>query len=118
MNRSHRRHGVSRASPHRNTGRSTNVLRVGLTRCSHALLGLLLVLSLAAHASTMDQAPTPTSTIDLAALGYSGLSTAARQSGGSNLSVDFLDGQHVLVTFNPKQLSSGGRSARPPMPTG
>jgi VWFA-related protein len=104
MNRSHRRHGVSRASPHRNTGRSTNVLRVGLTRCSHALLGLLLVLSLAAHASTMDQAPTPTSTIDLAALGYSGLSTAARQSGGSNLSVDFLDGQHVLVTFNPKQL--------------
>jgi VWFA-related protein len=46
----------------------------------------------------------PTARIDLAPLGYTGLSAAARQSGGANLSVDFLDGHHVLVTFNPKKL--------------
>jgi VWFA-related protein len=46
----------------------------------------------------------PTSRIDLAPLGYTGLSAAARQSGGANLSVDFLDADHVLVTFNPKKL--------------
>jgi hypothetical protein len=42
--------------------------------------------------------------IDPAKLGYTGLSAAARQSGGANLSVDFLDPDHVLVTFNPKKL--------------
>jgi VWFA-related protein len=46
----------------------------------------------------------PKSRIDLAPLGYTGLSAAARQSGGANLSVDFLDADHVLVTFNPKKL--------------
>jgi hypothetical protein len=48
--------------------------------------------------------PQPVAHIDLVPLGYGGLSAAARQSGGSNLSVDFLDGRHVLVTFNPKKL--------------
>ena len=42
--------------------------------------------------------------IDVAKLGFKGLSAAARQSGGANLSVDFLDADHVLVTFNPKKL--------------
>lgn len=46
----------------------------------------------------------PVAQIDLAPLGYGGLSAAARQSGGSNLSVDFLDSDHVLLTFNPKKL--------------
>ncbi len=46
----------------------------------------------------------PKTRIDLAPLGYTGLSAAARQSGGANLSVDFLDADHVLVTFNPKKL--------------
>jgi VWFA-related protein len=46
----------------------------------------------------------PAAQIDLAKLGYTGLSAAARQSGGANLSVDFLDAEHVLVTFNPKKL--------------
>ena len=50
------------------------------------------------------EARQPTARIDLAPLGYTGLSAAARQSGGANLSVDFLDGHHVLVTFNPKKL--------------
>jgi VWFA-related protein len=42
--------------------------------------------------------------IDLVPLGYTGLSAAARQAGGANLSVDFLDSNHLLVTFNPKKL--------------
>lgn len=46
----------------------------------------------------------PAAQISLAKLGYTGLSAAARQSGGANLSVDFLDADHVLVTFNPKKL--------------
>ena len=47
---------------------------------------------------------TPVAQIDLLPLGYAGLSAGARQAGGSNLSVDFLDPHHVLVTFNPKKL--------------
>jgi VWFA-related protein len=46
----------------------------------------------------------PVSQVDLVPLGYSGLSAAARQSGGANLSVDFFDAHHVLLTFNPKKL--------------
>ena len=48
--------------------------------------------------------PTAASQIDLLPLGYAGLSAGARQAGGSNLSVDFLDSHHLLVTFNPKKL--------------
>jgi VWFA-related protein len=51
-----------------------------------------------------DAARTPAAEIDLLPLGYAGLSPGARQAGGSNLSVDFLDSHHVLVTFNPKKL--------------
>ena len=47
---------------------------------------------------------TPAAKIDLLPLGYGGLSAGARQSGGANLSVDFLASNHVLVTFNPKKL--------------
>ena len=42
--------------------------------------------------------------IDLAPLGYPGLPASARQSGSSNLSLDFLDADHVLVTFNQKRM--------------
>src|SRR5579864_6809270 len=49
-------------------------------------------------------APAPVAQIDLLPLGYAGLSAGARQAGGSNLSVDFLDPHHVLMTFNPKKL--------------
>jgi VWFA-related protein len=48
--------------------------------------------------------PTPAAQINLLPLGYTGLSAGARQSDGSNLSVDFVDSRHVLVTFNPKKL--------------
>ena len=52
----------------------------------------------------VEPVPSPETTVNLASLGYGGLSAAARQSGGANLSVDFLDAEHVLVTFNPKKL--------------
>jgi VWFA-related protein len=57
-----------------------------------------------AAATSGEASPSPTARIDLVALGYGGLSVAARQSGGAHLSVDFLDSNHVLVTFNPKKL--------------
>jgi VWFA-related protein len=73
------------------------------------VIGLLVVCVLpvgqAMVAAASDESTThPVSQIDLVPLGYSGLSAAARQSGGANLSVDFLDVHHVLLTFNPKKL--------------
>jgi VWFA-related protein len=52
----------------------------------------------------IDPVAKPAAEIDLVPLGYSGLSAAARESGGSNLSLDFVDAHHVLLTFNPKKL--------------
>jgi hypothetical protein len=46
--------------------------------------------------------PEPAAQIDLLPLGFVGLSPEARQS--ANLTVDFLDVHHVLLTFNPKKL--------------
>jgi VWFA-related protein len=73
------------------------------------VVGLLAVgvlrVELASVAAAGSEGPQrPTAKIDLARLGYGGLSAAARQSGGANLSVDFLDARHVLLTFNPKKL--------------
>jgi len=49
-------------------------------------------------------APKPLYRIDLSSLGYTGLSDSARLSGESNFSLDFVDSDHILVTFNPKKL--------------
>ena len=48
--------------------------------------------------------PAPTRQFDLSQLGFQQLSEMARRSGASNLSLDFLDRDHVLFTFNPKKL--------------
>ena len=48
--------------------------------------------------------PAPTNQFDLSKLGFQQLSEMARRSGASNLSLDFLDRDHVLFTFNPKKL--------------
>src|SRR5262245_13550899 len=48
-----------------------------------------------AGAAAAAAANRPAAQVDLARLGYTGLSAAARQSGGANLSVDFLDADHV-----------------------
>ena len=56
-----------------------------------------------AQTSSVDAAlPKPAAQIDLLPLGFVGLSPEARQS--ANLTVDFLDVHHVLLTFNPKKL--------------
>jgi VWFA-related protein len=67
-------------------------------------VGVLPVAPGTVAAADGEATPPPAARIDLAALGYGGLSAAARQSGGANLSVDFLDSNHLLVTFNPKKL--------------
>lgn len=46
----------------------------------------------------------PTTRFDLSQVGYQELSEMARRSGASNLSLDFLDSDHILFTFNPKKL--------------
>ncbi|HEY6371573.1 MAG TPA: VWA domain-containing protein [Candidatus Sulfotelmatobacter sp.] len=48
--------------------------------------------------------PAPTRQFDLSQLGFQQLSEMSRRSGASNLSLDFLDRDHVLFTFNPKKL--------------
>jgi VWFA-related protein len=59
----------------------------------------------AAQAAPLPQPSSPPERIlDLASLGFTGLSRVARLSGAVNVSVDFLDRDHLLVTFNPKKL--------------
>jgi VWFA-related protein len=46
----------------------------------------------------------PSVQVDLAPAEYMGLSRGARLSGTANVSLNFLDAQHILLTFNPKKL--------------
>ena len=46
----------------------------------------------------------PNVQIDLAPAAYMGLSRGARLSGTPNVSLNFLDARHILLTFNPKKL--------------
>ena len=54
--------------------------------------------------SPRPEAPTPARLLDLSSVGYQDLSAMARRSGAANLSLNFLDNDHVLFTFNPKRL--------------
>lgn len=47
--------------------------------------------------------PTP-ARIDLEKIGYLGLSSQVRLSGDTHVSLDYLDANHVLLTYNPKKL--------------
>ena len=58
----------------------------------------------AQNSSPSVQAPTPAQRIDLSPAQYRELSAGARLSGQSNMSLDFLDNDHVLLSFNPKKL--------------
>ena len=74
---------------------------------SRVILLWLLACSLPGFARQNDSASVPTKPnvqIDLAAAEYMGLSRGARLSGAANVSLNFLDAHHVLVTFNPKKL--------------
>ena len=46
----------------------------------------------------------PTREIDLAKLGYQGLSAESRLMTTANVTINFVDDTHVLFTFNPKKL--------------
>jgi VWFA-related protein len=50
------------------------------------------------------QAQAPAARIDLTSVGYRDFSAMARRSSAANLSISFLDSDHVLFTFNPKKL--------------
>lgn len=51
-----------------------------------------------------DSSLTPQQSFDLSRLGYVEASEMARRSDATNLSLNFLDHDHVLFTFNPKKL--------------
>lgn len=80
------------------------------TRSIHRVLAGILFSALSVSVLSASQqnenlpVPTDGSRIDLLKLGYPGLPATARQSGGANLSLDFLNSDHVLVTFNPKRM--------------
>src|SRR5579864_1893005 len=46
----------------------------------------------------------PDAQIDLSAIGFHGLSASARLAAQANVSLDFVDDDHVLLTFNPKKM--------------
>jgi len=73
---------------------------------SKACLFLLGILSLTCSAQTKpadSEQPTPLQ-IDLAKIGYQGLAAQVRLSGDTHVSLDYLDSQHILLTYNPKKL--------------
>ena len=74
---------------------------------SNATLITIFCFSLAlaiAQATPQPEAPVPTKRLDLTSVGFEDFSAMARRSGAANLSVSFLDNDHVLFTFNPKKL--------------
>ncbi|MBZ5679135.1 MAG: VWA domain-containing protein [Acidobacteriia bacterium] len=76
------------------------------TQAAMVLLWVLagVVPGVAQQGGAESAAPKPAAQIDLSLLGYNGLSRGARLSGTANISLDFLDARHVLLTFNPKKL--------------
>jgi VWFA-related protein len=58
----------------------------------------------AAQSDRQTKDPDPQIRIDLSPAGYQDLSAMARRSPAANLSLNFLDNDHVLFTFNPKRL--------------
>jgi hypothetical protein len=79
-----------------------------LRSVSNAALFFPLVWSFVASAfpqpNPQSEAYVPATRLDLAVVGYRELSVMARRSGAANLSLNFLDHDHVLFTFNPKKL--------------
>ena len=71
---------------------------------SIAFLSLGSLFSLFGQVAPVAQQPVPTAQIDLSAVGFRGLSVSARLAAQSNMSLDFVDDDHVLLTFNPKKI--------------
>ena len=96
------------SQPNRHWSLTEKGLEVG----RHLLSGLklilicnLLAIAVAAQANQpAADAATPSRQIDLAKLGYQGLSAEGRMMTTANVTVNFVDDNHVLFTFNPKKL--------------
>jgi VWFA-related protein len=65
---------------------------------------VLAATSLAQNPAAPPEHREPAAQINLSAIGFNGLSASARLAAQSNMSLDFLDDDHVLLTFNPKKM--------------
>ena len=78
--------------------------------CIRGVVVLLLAAFILAFAATAQpgqgatSAEVPAQKIDLTAWGFQGIAPLARFTSTANLSLDFIDETHVLVTFNSKRL--------------
>lgn len=73
-------------------------------RLSSTLILLWVLTCSLPGSAQQDDSAKPNIQIDLASAEYLGLSRGARLSGVANVSLNFLDARHVLLTFNPKKL--------------
>ncbi|SRR5260370_13151934 len=78
-----------------------------------SLFAVCIALCSVALAETSPLAPVPTQRLNLSTVGYLELSAMARRSGQANLSLNFLDTDHVLLST--RRNCSGDRPiVRPP----
>src|SRR5579864_7450762 len=72
------------------------------------VLVIFLLLLAKPHPAASQDAQTlakhPDAQIDLSAIGFHGLSASARLAAQANVSLDFVDDDHLLLTFNPKKM--------------
>src|SRR5450432_1978715 len=87
----------------RNLSRTAGVMTRGALASCALILGCA-ALALASPQTTPVDDSEPTRQIDLAKLGYQGLSEEGRLMTTANVTVNFVDDNHVLFTFNPKKL--------------
>src|SRR5260370_39736146 len=69
-----------------------------------SLFAVCIALCSVALADTSPPAPVPTQRLNLSTVGYLELSALARRSGQANLSLNFLDTDHVLLTLSQQIL--------------
>ena len=81
---------------------STILFRVGHRGCLR--VSVLHDLYRPAQSDRQTKNPDPQIRIDLSPAGYQDLSAMARRSAAANLSLNFLDNDHVLFNFNPKRM--------------
>src|ERR1700712_5212257 len=75
---------------------------VGRAQRLRALTALLVLTALAAHA--LPRAPQPVLKLNLTELGFPGVPQALQEAGASTLTVHFVDGTHLLVTYSLRGL--------------
>ena len=69
-----------------------------------ALAALFSLNALAQNTEPAISSPQPSHRLDLSSAGYKELSAMARRSDKVNFTLDFMDGEHLLLTYNPKKM--------------